>query len=362
MAVASGRSRAAATLASLAVLLAAFAAAARPGVASARTEIGIQDDNVLLYPYGLYNRDVAYDQAEAFGVRAVRFNVIWGEVQRFCVKYRGDCWKVYDDAVDTARRHGLTVQLTVAGTPEYERTLSQSVGFRRPNANRYRAFAVRVAEHFKGRVFRYSIWNEPNLSRWVSPASQAPAYYAKLVRAAYPALKRVDRRNQVLLGELTSAADPLGFLRHMGGGIRADGLAYHPFEFFAAPGRRSRGFQGINSIGAIKRTVRDLARRGRIAAPGRRALPIYFTEFDYQTQGRYARYSRPESKRAAYAVKAMQLAARAGVRQMLWYMLIHPPRSLLNGDVWDGALISLNGRQDATYKALVRNRRSFAGF
>jgi hypothetical protein len=342
-----------------ALVLLAAGALAPPASAQRKMDIAVQDDNIFLFPYGLYNVDRAYAQARAFGAGSVRFNVLWGEYDRFCRRYKGNCFKLYDDAVAAALRNGFKVQMTIAGTPQYEPSYSQYISYRRPNSARFRVFAARVAKRYKGKVFRYSIWNEPNLARWITPSAKAPQYYARLVKAAYPAIKRVDRRNQVLIGELTSANRPLDFLMRMGGGIRADGLAYHPFEFFAVPGRASIAFQGINSTLLIKRTLSRLRRS--IHTPAGGALPLYFTEFDYQTQGRYARYTRPESKRARYAVAAMRLAYRHRVKQMLWYGLIHPPRSLLYGDVWDGAIIQRNGTPESTWRSLVRARRSFGG-
>lgn len=326
-------------------------------------EIAVQDDNVFLYPYGLFNVDRAYALARGYGARSIRFNVIWGEYQNFCrdPRFKGNCFKPYDDAIAAARRNGFKVQLTVAGTPEYEPQFSQYLSFRRPNATRFRIFVTRVAKRYKGKVFRYSIWNEPNLARWVSPTRQAPRYYARLVKVAYPALKRVDRRIQVLMGEFTSANNPLLFMERMGGGIRADGLAYHPFEFLVAPGRRSRAFIGINSTPAIQSTLRSLRRRGRIRTARGGTLPLYYTEFDYQTAGRYARYTRPESKRARYALAAFRLVKKYNVKQMLWYMLFHPPQTLLAGDTWDGGIVSLAGVKDQTYNTLAANRRSFGG-
>jgi hypothetical protein len=355
--------RAAVSLAAAGALLTVGAAAQPATVKAAGMEIAVQDDNVFLYPYGLFNVDGAYALARGIGARAIRFNVIWGEYQQFCrdPRFQGNCFKPYDDAINAARRNGFKVQLTVAGTPEYEPTLSQYVSFRRPNSTRYRIFLTRVAKRYRNKVFRYSIWNEPNLARWVSPTRSAPAYYARLVKVGYRALKKVDRRIQVLMGEFTSANDPLSFMQRMGGGIRADGLAYHPFEFLVAPGRRSRAFIGINSTPRIQSTLRDLARRGRIRTPGGGALPLYYTEFDYQTAGRYARYTRPESKRARYSLAAFRLVKRYGVKQMLWYMLFHPPKILLSGDTWDGGIVGLNGVKDVTYNTLAANRRSYGG-
>lgn len=340
-------------------------AAAQPAAAAAanKMEIAVQDDNVFLYPYGLFNVDQAYALARGYGARSVRFNIIWGEYQNFCSdpRFGGNCFKPYDDAINAARRNGFKVQLTVAGTPEYEPQFNQYVSFRRPNATRYRIFLTRVAKRYKNKVFRYSIWNEPNLPRWISPPSAAPRYYAALVKVGYRALKKVDRRIQVLMGEFTSANNPLGFMQRMGGGIRADGLAYHPFDFFVAPGTRTKGFIGINSTPKIQGTMRDLARRRKIRTAAGGALPLYYTEFDYQTAGRYASYTRPESKRAKYALAAFRLVNKYKVKQMLWYMLFHPPQALLGGDTWDGGMIGLNGIKNQTYNTLSANRRSFGG-
>jgi hypothetical protein len=352
------------TVAVLVVAVLAAGVATQPAAAKVnKMEIAVQDDNVFLYPYNLFKVDQAYKLAKGFGATWVRFNVIWGEYQDFCRKPQnnGNCFKPYDDAINAARRNGFKVQLTVSGTPEYEPTFDQYISFRRPNATRYRVFITRVAKRYKGKVFRYSVWNEPNLPRWVSPTGSAPSYYAKLVKAAYPALKKIDPRIQVLLGEFTSANNPLRFMGRMGRGIKADGLAYHPFEFLVAPGRKSSAFIGINSTPAIQSTLRSLARRKRIRTPSGGALPIYFTEFDYQTAGRYAKYTRPESKRAKYALAAFRLVNKYKVKQMLWYQLFHPPQSLLGGDVWDGAMLSLTGHKDRTYTTLTANRRSFGG-
>jgi hypothetical protein len=214
-------------------------------------------------------------------------------------------------------------------------------------------------------VFRYSLWDEPNLPRWITPQSQAPKIYRALVLAAYPAIKKVDRRAAVLIGEFTSANNPLAFLQRMGKGIKADGLAYHPFEFFVEPGkkiirskpRRVSGFIGINSTPWIQSTLRLLARQRRVSTPRGGALPLHYTEFGYQSDGRY---KMPESKRRVWALKALQLVSRFKVKEMLWYQLVHNGNSF--GDVWDSGLILQDGTLDPTYRNLQRNRRSYAGF
>jgi len=247
--------------------------------------------------------------------------------------------------------------MTVAGTPSYDSRGNRRLSWIRPQPSRFAAFVTTVAKHFKGRVFRYSLWNEPNLGRWLSPTRQAPLLYRKLVLAGYPALKRVDGRNQVLIGELTSSHDPLGFLRKAASGLKADGFAYHPFEFYRRPGSggSSRGFTGINSTPTIKGTLRTLARQHRLTTLRGGPLPLYCTEFGCLTKGFY-RMS--ESRRRDWTVRAFRYARAHGVKEMVYYQLVQSPSGTLAGDVWDSGLIRLNGTALPTYTALVKASRN----
>jgi hypothetical protein len=351
-------------------LLASVAALAGAGLAaqpaSARMEVAIQDDAVFLHPQFPYSITKGYTQAKALGVKWIRFNILWADYKASC-KQNGNsrCFLPWDNAVDNARQNGVNVQMTIAGTPQYEPKGDKWLSYNRPKASRYRIFVTLVAKHFKGKISRYSLWDEPNLPRWITPQNKAPSIYRSLVLAGYSAIKRVDRRAAVLIGEFTSANDPIAFMQRMGSGIRADGLAYHPFEFFVEPGkriirsrpRRLGGFIGINSTPWIQSTLRTLARQRRIRTPHGGALPLHYTEFGYQTLGRY-RMS--QAKRKVWALKAMRLVARFHVKEMLWYQLVHNSNSF--GDVWDSGLVSMKGVPDATYVNLQRNRRSYAGF
>jgi hypothetical protein len=354
------------TIAVLVALAALLVSGAAAQTASARTAIAIQDDSVFLNGgFPTYGPTQGYTQAKALGVTWVRFNILWGDYKAACRFYGSSrCFQPWDNAVNTALRNGVRPQITIAGTPQYEPREDKWLSWNRPKASRYRVFATLVAKHFKGRVFRYSLWDEPNLPRWISPASKAPGIYRSLVLAGYSAIKKVDRRAAVLIGEFTSANDPIRFLGRMGSGIRADGVAWHPFEFFTAPGSRiirSRprrvSFIGINSTPWILSTMRQLARQHRIRTKSGGALPLYYTEFGYQTLGRY---KMKESRRRVWALKAMQLVARFKVREMLWYQLVHNRQTF--GDVWDSGLVSNRGVRDSTYLNLQRHRRSYAGF
>jgi polysaccharide biosynthesis protein PslG len=337
-------------IAGIALALSAVPAAA-PSAAGAAMQIGVQDDPVFLsQAYGPpAGRSTAFARARAFGARWLRINVIWSD-------YARHGFTQFDSAVNAARAAGFNVQLTITGTPSYDSRGNRRLSWYKPSPTRFKSFVTAVATHFKGRVFRYSLWNEANLGRWLAPTSQAPKLYRKLILAAYPAIKRVDGRDQVLIGELTSSHNPLGFLRRVASGLKADGLAYHPFEPYKRPGSggSNRGFVGINSTPAIKAALRDLARRHRLTTLRGGTLPLYYTEFGYLTKGFY-RMS--ESRRRDWTVRAFRYARRQGVKEMLYYQLVQSPNGTLAGDIWDSGIVRLNGSALPTYTALVSAAR-----
>jgi hypothetical protein len=337
----------------LAVLtLAVLAAAAKPAGAF---EIAVQDDRTLLAGTS-YSRGHALDQARAIGATTLRVNVIYADWVR-----KGTA--PYDSLVDLARSKGFRLQFTLMGTPRYfDARAPRWIGHKYPSPIRFASWVGQVARHFKGRVRRYSIWNEPNLIYYIEPQRKAPSIYANLFKAGYATIKRVDRGAQVLFGELFSGnvalpggTGPMGFLwAATRSGARADGLAYHPFQYNLAPDRHSKRYVGIADTATIKANLRDLARRHRLRTPSGGPLPVYFTEFGYQLLGSYA--VRPEGRRASWTVAAFRMAKRSGARSMLYYHLVRT-----NVHKWDSGIITTGGTPLLTYRALLGARRALVG-
>jgi hypothetical protein len=97
------------------------------------------------------------------------------------------------------------------------------------NPTDFADFAALVAARYGSKVTALEIWNEPdqqNQDYFAGP--EKPVRYAELVRAAYPAIKRVDPNMTVLAGSLVG---PNGvFLRALyAAGIKGyyDGLSVH---------------------------------------------------------------------------------------------------------------------------------------
>ena len=192
----------------LTLLIAAFAAALGAGPARAAMEVGIQDDPVFVnqsfFNTAPNDREKAFTLARGMGARTIRLNIIWSVFVD-----RGRSYDSWDSTVDAALSHGIRPQFTILGTPSYVHKGSKTISYLNPSATKFGAWAKQIAEHFKGRVHRYAIWNEPNLKRYLSPQSKAPKLYHDLYSAGYAAIKSVDVSNQVLFGELTSLRTPI---------------------------------------------------------------------------------------------------------------------------------------------------------
>jgi hypothetical protein len=363
------------SLLALAVSLLVFAP--QQAHAARHMELALQDDAVLLQKL-YYNQDLALRQIHALGVRHIRANLLWTRVlpgwesnRRFQPQSLHYNWSQYDQLIDAAARYGMRVQLTIAGPAPAWATGNHVVGVYKPNAGKFGAFTRSAAAHFRGRVSRYSIWNEPNYVGWLKPLRSGPKIYRGLMASGYRGIKSVDPGAQVLFGETVPfaikgrATSPLWFLRGATcvnrhwkrgcrKGLRADGYAHHPYDFTHSPRHRYPGRNNvtIGTLGRLNKALKRLARSGSLRTSRGRRLNIYLTEFGYFSRGKRRL---PSSRRAKYLRQAYRIARRTPhVKQLLQYLLVSPPRALGN---FDTALIGRNGRATRVYHAVRKAGR-----
>ena len=251
-------------------------------------------------------------------------------------QYQEGPFRSLDTAVKSATAAGMKVQIDLAfWAPRW----AVSKGFARssrqrwrPNAAEFGQFAEAVARRYDGNyadptakksrplpaVRMWTTWNEPNHPSFLLPQSErtrsggwrdvAPHVYRALHEAAYNSLKRVDQQNQVLLGGLSSRGatrpgperniPPLRFLRDLAcvdgrleplrdaacrdfHPLQADGFAYHPYSFEAAPDVAYGGPDTVHlaDLSRLTDLLAQLHDKGRITAD----LPLYLTEFGYES-------------------------------------------------------------------------------
>ena len=358
----------AATAAFFALIPASEALAARG------MEVAIQDDQVLVNRV-YYDRDKALGQAEDLQVSRIRVNLRWASAVGSSInrrkrpkRIRYD-WRRWDDLIAAAGARGIKVQLALTGDAPRWATGNRRVGPVRPNSKYYAQFAQDAARHFKGRVDRYSIWNEPNHVGWIAPKRKSASIYRSLYKRGYRAIKAADPDAQVLFGELAPyaskaslATPPLAFLRQVTcvnrsyrqvnkrcGRFEADGFAHHPYEYRNPPNKRFPGRDNVTMSGLPKLTkaLDRLARRRIMRTPDGRALDLYLTEFGYFSRGKY---KLPDKTRAKYLVKAFDMAQRnPRVKEMLQYLLVQPARVHA---FFDTSIVSRKGKLSRTFRKL----------
>ena len=335
-----------------------------PGSAHAakNMELALQDDAVFVDQRWM-GRENALDHAADLKTKRIRVNVIWSRV---LVPGGYDFSKI-DALQDSAASKGIKLQLTITGPAPASATADHKIGGNRPDPVKFGAFARAVAVHFKGRVDRYSIWNEPNLSPWLSPSKSAPKLYRSLYTAGYTQIKTVDPKAKVLFGELAPNRDgrtiaPLKFLRDVTcskadykaarkcAPLKADGLALHPYQLTKSPLISSGGPDDapISQLSRVTKALDKLAKRRALATPNKRGLDLYLTEFGYLSAGDRKQSA---SRRSAWLSSAFKIARKnPRVKQLLQYQLVDPPAH----ELWHSAILDRQGRRLAPYAGLAR--------
>jgi hypothetical protein len=343
----------------------------RGGGGNGKLEVALQDDAVFLQR-SYYDRDRALAQAQQMGVTRLRVLVLWARVPGAQPNAKSPPasprydWSGYDSLIDAAAQHGIRVQLDLSGPAPAWATGDHKQGVVKPDGKLFGDFARAAAKHFKGRVDRYSIWNEPNYVGWLAPQRSEPRLYRSLYLNAYGAVKAADPSAQVLIGETAPYAEtgravaPLEFLRKVTcrtaiyapaqkcAPLRADGYAHHPYEFANPPQAPYPGADNVTvgSLGRLTRALDRLAQARALMTPAGKPLDVYLTEFGYFATGPVAV---PPAKRADYLKTAFDIAERnPRVKEMLQYILISPPA----GVRFNTSLINLDGKATLPFTAL----------
>jgi hypothetical protein len=287
-------------------------------------------------------------------------DVQWGDVYN---KQTGQYdFGRYDQLVNAARSRGLgDITFRLMGTPAYvessrpnvDATLSAS----HPNAALAGKFAEQVAEHFRGRVGRYGVWNEPNIASFINQDTRkAASTYRQIYRDMYRSLKGVDPHNRVGFGEITSmkpttkgTQSTLGFLNAVLAGpkpLHADYMSVHPYQW-SNPAHKVGNAQygGVSNLLAVQKALAQAARSGRLQTAKGGRVPLAVSEFGYRHN-----IGANAATRAAWLRKSMDLFKQAGVHDVNLYQLL-PSNP---GDSWDSSILGAQGQLPGAYKHLPR--------
>jgi hypothetical protein len=290
--------------------------------AASNTQWSIFEDAAHLVTTSPQGRAATLGEIRRLGADTIRVQLSWSSVAprprskkrpRFNAKdpaaYPG--FATYDDLVRQATADGFRLLVTITGDAPVWATARKRGHNYKPSPAEFGSFVAAVGRRYSGnysglpRVSFWSVWNEPNLPRFLRPQSAARVYRG-LASAAIRSLRSTSPGSKVFVGELEPVATrvgpgPLAFIRSWlclnksyrplrGRAARRagcrhvrkttpDGFAIHAYT---RPISRYRPKGDAVTLYVIRRLARALdlaARAHRIP----RKLPIYNTEFGIQT-------------------------------------------------------------------------------
>jgi len=348
----------------LLALLSATAAQAAPHM-----WIGFQDDASFRWrPERLQNLADA-QQANATIVRAW---VVWPQIAPTRPAHASDSFDPayrfndLDELIQNAQARGLEVLLSPWGTPKWANG-GKTPNFAPKNIADWTNFIRALADRYSGKhpgfpaVRFWSIWNEPNLNQFLAPQfvgkkDASPAIYAKLYRAAYTAIKRADPAAQVAVGETSPRGrdKPLGskttqdshspgkfaqLLAAQKPRLVFDAWSHHPYatSFTAPPGQIVKWPNvTLSSMSRFERSLDTWFHRKNI--------PIWITEFGYQTRPPQAR-GVSLSTQASYAASVLGSVAKdPRVQMFIWFTFRDDA-----GNPWKSGLLASDGSKKPAY-------------
>lgn len=267
-----------------------------------------------------------------------------------------------DELVREAARYGLRVMIDVTGTPKWANG-GQSPNHMPTNLNDFATFVRMLALRYdgrnpgKGQVSLWSVWNEPNLQQFLTPQYVgnkivSPANYAKLYKVAYAAIKSQNPYAKVAIGEtsaqgrdkpadgVSQTVSPGTFAKLLAKvpGLRFDAWAHHPYPTF-------RTATPLQKVRYPNVTLSQLpAFEKALSSEFHRAVPIWITEFGYETKP-----AQPNgvtySQQAAYAKQALTIARNdPNVQMFCWFTFRDSA-----GNPWKSGIESQSGAPKAAF-------------
>jgi len=327
------------------------------------------------------NRGLAFARTREAGGSVVRLFIEWAQIaptrppttrDARNPAWSGYVWGRLDAVVQEAKSAGLEPVLGFYDSPSWAEgpgrpAVSENIpaGTWLPSASAFRSFAEAAARRYSGsladpavaggtlpRVRYWQVWNEPNLTNYLTPQWRrrgdsydplSPVTYRRLLNAFFDGVKAVDQSNFVVTAGTAPYGDlrrgdrrmpPALFTRELlcvkgqsgpkavrcpGGPVRFDALAHHPYPI-GPPTRRARNPDDVVFADFAKLTVPlGVALKAGNVYP-RRPKQIWATEFSYDSSPPDPDGA-PGMRQALYLESAFYLLWRQGVDVAVWFLM-----------------------------------------
>ena len=363
------------------LLVLSVVALAVPASATAadRMLVGFQDDPSFRW---LDTRDANLSIASQTHASIVRTTVYWNKIaptrpanakDPFDPAYQFDD---LDEFVRTASFDGMTVMLSVWGTPDWANG-GKGQNYAPTRLSDFQNFMQAIAARYSGLhpgypfVGYFSIWNEPNLQQFLAPTydshgkPESPLIYAGLARAGYAGVKAGNRRALVGIGETSPRgrskpinqkgvqqtiapglfAQVLSTARPM---VKFDAWAHHPYSDLGASPTQKVRFPNVN-LPMIPTFDKDLTKWFK-----RKSVPFWVTEYGFQTKPGQPK-GVTTAQQAAYVKESLAIVRKdPHVDMFIWFIFRDEPVSL-----WHSGLLNTNASHKPSYAAFVSAAKPF---
>jgi len=346
--------------------------------ASPRMPVGFYDDpNFRWAP----NRATMLASAAATGATIIHTNANWPSIAPKRPKNPANqtdpAYRLndLDELVQNASKNGMRVMIDITGSPKWAngnktpnhmpKKLSDLTAFSKMLANRYDGTVAG-----RGYVGLWSVWNEPNLNRFLTPQYVgkkivSPGNYAKLYRAAYAGIKAGNPKAQVAIGETSArgrdipkagnsaTVAPGTFARLVAKtkGLKFDAWAHHPYP-------TSPNLPPTQKVRWPNVTLLQLSRFETSIDQWfhRRGIPVWITEYGHETKPGEP-HGVTNAVQANYAKQSLALARKdKRVGMFIWFTLRDT-----SGNPWQSGLYSKSGAKKPAYAAFSSVARLIDG-
>lgn len=208
--------------------------------------------------------NINLDMIKKTGTTWIRDDFSWGGIEKEQGVYS---FEEKDEFVDKILAHDMNILAILDyGCKFYDEGVAP---YSDEGIEAYAKFCGAVAKNYIGKIEHFEIWNEYN-GGMGNPKRQPPEVYAKMLKAAYIAIKEANP-NATVVGCSTSCVD-IGWIERVlkaVGPDYMDAVSIHPYGFPASP--ESAGLEdNMKNVHAL------LERYGK-------DMPVWSTEYGYPT-------------------------------------------------------------------------------
>ncbi len=181
----------------------------------------------------------ALNAAEDLGVKWSREEMSWANLEPY--EKGGYNWGAFDTWVNELLKRDIKVVAAIQTTPSWASGVPQGVADWYWHVPRdpqdFVDFVAAAAQHYKGRIHTWEIWNEPDVDiTFICDGCNRPALYARMLAGSYAAIKQADPNATVLIGGLSIHDRHNGGMAFLdavvaasGGKLNFDVLSIHPY-------------------------------------------------------------------------------------------------------------------------------------